>query len=192
VERISEQFLLPVLEAVPHQYPFRILGFHSDNGSEYVNYEVAKLLKSLLIEFTESTCQSDARQRVVGRQERSGQPQALAYGHIAAEHAAAVQQFHTMYLNPYLNFHRPCGFATVSLDELGKRKRQREDYATPYEKLRGIEKAERHLKCNVSFVQLDQAARQMTDTAWTRKMATAKAQLLRVARAKHHCEPGRG
>src|SRR2546427_12266579 len=36
VERISEHFLLPVLEAVLHQFPFRILGFHSDNGSEYV------------------------------------------------------------------------------------------------------------------------------------------------------------
>src|SRR6266700_2142835 len=44
----------PVLEAVLHQFPFRILGFHSDNGSEYVNYEVERLLRSLLIEFTKS------------------------------------------------------------------------------------------------------------------------------------------
>jgi len=43
-----------VLEAMLHQFPFRILGFHTDNGSEYINYEVAKLLKSLLIEFTKS------------------------------------------------------------------------------------------------------------------------------------------
>lgn len=48
VERINEHFLLPVLEAMLHQFPFRILGFHSDNGSEYVNYEVGKLLNQLL------------------------------------------------------------------------------------------------------------------------------------------------
>jgi transposase InsO family protein len=54
VGRINEQHILPVLEAILHQFPFRIWGFHSDNGSEYVNYEVAKLLKTLLIEFTKS------------------------------------------------------------------------------------------------------------------------------------------
>lgn len=54
VERINERYLLPVLKAILHPFPVRILGFHSDNGSEYVNYEVAKLLKSLLIEFTKS------------------------------------------------------------------------------------------------------------------------------------------
>jgi hypothetical protein len=31
--RISERHLLPVLEAMLHQFPFRILGFHADNGS---------------------------------------------------------------------------------------------------------------------------------------------------------------
>lgn len=52
--RISEQYLLPVLEAMLHQFPFRILGFHADNGSEFVNHTVAKLLDKLLIEFTRS------------------------------------------------------------------------------------------------------------------------------------------
>jgi len=53
-EGISERFLIPVLEAMLHQFPFRILGFHSDNGSEYVNYNGARLLNKLLIEFTRS------------------------------------------------------------------------------------------------------------------------------------------
>jgi hypothetical protein len=46
------------------------------------------------------------------------------YGHITAGHAEAVQKFFTAHLNPYLNFHRPCGFATVSLDAGGKRQWQ--------------------------------------------------------------------
>jgi len=47
VARISEHHLLPVLEAVLHQFPFRILGVHTDNGSEYINASVAQLLKAL-------------------------------------------------------------------------------------------------------------------------------------------------
>ncbi len=51
---ISEQYLIPVLEAILHQFPFRIRGLHADNGSEYVNRTVARLLQKLWIEFTRS------------------------------------------------------------------------------------------------------------------------------------------
>ena len=54
-ETISEAHLLPILEAILHQFPFRIRGFHSDNGSEFLNYKVEKLLNKLLVEeFTKS------------------------------------------------------------------------------------------------------------------------------------------
>ena len=36
------------------QFPFRILGFHSDNGSEFINHKVEALLNKLLIEQTKS------------------------------------------------------------------------------------------------------------------------------------------
>lgn len=49
VERISEAYLLPVLAAMMAAFPFVIRGFHSDNGSEYINRLVAKLLKKMLI-----------------------------------------------------------------------------------------------------------------------------------------------
>jgi transposase InsO family protein len=49
-ERISEAFLIPVLQALLDSFPFVIKGFHSDNGSEYTNHHVAKLLNKLLIE----------------------------------------------------------------------------------------------------------------------------------------------
>jgi len=39
--QISEAALKPVLEAMLRQFPFRILGFHSDNGSEFINHIVA-------------------------------------------------------------------------------------------------------------------------------------------------------
>lgn len=53
-ERISEAYLLPVLQDLMEQFPFRILGFHSDNGSEYINKTVAQLLEKLRVEQTKS------------------------------------------------------------------------------------------------------------------------------------------
>jgi transposase InsO family protein len=181
VERISEHFLLPVLEAVLHQFPFRILGFHSDNGSEYVNYEVEKLLRSLLIEFTKSRANRTQDNALVEGKNGAVIRKHIGYGHIAAEHAETVHNFYATHLNPYLNFHRPCGFATVSLDQRGKRRRHypQENYATPYEKLKGMEKVEAYLKPSVSLAQLGRMARKMSDTECARKMTTAKTHLLR-------------
>ena len=47
--------MVPVLESMLVQFPFIIKGFHSDNGSEFVNKTVAALLNKLLIRFTKST-----------------------------------------------------------------------------------------------------------------------------------------
>ena len=52
--QIGEQWLIPVLENMLEQFPFRILGFHSDNGSEFINHTVARLLNKLLAEQTKS------------------------------------------------------------------------------------------------------------------------------------------
>jgi transposase InsO family protein len=54
VSKISEAWLIPVLERILEQFPFEILGFHSDNGSEFINHTVADLLDKLLIEQTKS------------------------------------------------------------------------------------------------------------------------------------------
>jgi IS30 family transposase len=53
-EQISEAWLMPVLEAMMEQFPFHIRGFHSDNGSEFINHTVAKLMNKLLVEQTKS------------------------------------------------------------------------------------------------------------------------------------------
>ena len=181
VERINECHLVPVLEAILHQFPFRILGFHSDNGSEYVNGDVAKLLQSLLIEFTRSRANRTQDNALVEGKNGAIIRKHIGYGHIPAGHAEALQKFYTAQLNPYLNFHRPCGFATLSLDARGRRRRKyrREDYATPYQKLKSLQDAERYLKAERSFAHLDQIARKMSDTECARKLAAARTQLLR-------------
>ena len=50
--RISKYYLEPVLESMLEGFPFVIRGFHSGNGSEFINKTVAKLLNKLLIRFT--------------------------------------------------------------------------------------------------------------------------------------------
>lgn len=51
---ISEEFLRPALMEALDLFVFVLLGFHSDNGSEYINKVVAGLLEKLLIEQTKS------------------------------------------------------------------------------------------------------------------------------------------
>jgi hypothetical protein len=191
VRKISEQHLMPVLEAILHQFPFRIQGFHADNGSEYINHKVAQLLKKLLIEFTKSrACRSQDNALVEGKNGAVIRKH-MGYGHIPSPHAEQVHKFYTAQLNPYLNYHRPCGFATVTLDARGKRRRKYKpaDYATPYEKLKSLPEGDRYLKPGVCFAQLDKLAKSMSDTAWAKRMAAAKAKLLRACKIESPFPP---
>jgi transposase InsO family protein len=191
VSKISERHLLPVLEAMLYQYPFRILGFHADNGSEYINHLVAKLLEKLLVEFTKSRASRSQDNALVEGKNGAVVRKYIGYGHIAGEHAEALQKFYTAQLNPYLNFHRPCGFATVSLDARGKRSRKykAQDYATPYEKLKSLPEAIQYLKPNTSFAQLDRLAMAMSDTECALQMGAAKAKLLRQCKMESPVPP---
>lgn len=191
--KISESFLLPVLEAILHQFPFRILGFHADNGSEFINHDVARLLGKLLVEFTKSrACRSQDNALVEGKNGAVIRKH-IGYGHIPAEHAEAWQKFYTAHLNPYLNFHRPCGFATVSFDARGKRKRQYklEDYATPYQKLKSLPGVADYLKDGIRLERLDRLAGTMSDTEFARKMSAAKQRLLRTCKIESPLPPPR-
>ena len=84
-----------------------------------------------------------------------------------------------------------CGYATVSLDARGKRQRQykREDYQTPYEKLKSLPENLRGLKSGLSYAELDQLAGQMSDTACARKMTAAKTGLLRKSKIESPVPP---
>jgi transposase InsO family protein len=183
-EGISERFLIPVLETMLEQFPFRIQGFHSDNGSEYVNDRVAELLNKLLIEFTRSRPNRSQDNALVEGKNGAVVRKHIGYGHIPGGHAERVHRFYAAHFNPYLNFHRPCGFATVVEGKRGKRKKvyRLKDYATPYEKLKSLPLAESFLKDGVDFKSLDQQAKQMSDTEAAGKMRQAKTVLLRAVK----------
>jgi transposase InsO family protein len=189
--KISEQFLLPVLEAILHQFPFRILGFHADNGSEYINHTVAGLLDKLLVEFTKSRPNRSQDNALVEGKNGAVIRKHMGYGHIPGCYAEQVQKFYTAHLNPYLNYHRPCGFATVTVDARGKRRRRyrQADYATPYEKLQQLPEAGQYLKDTVSLAQLDKMAKRMSDTEWAKRMGAAKAKLLQSCKIESPLPP---
>lgn len=189
--QISERYLQPVLEAILHQFPFPILGFHSDNGSEFINHRVAGMLEKLLAEFTKSRANRTQDNALVEGKNGAVIRKLIGYGHIAGEHAEMVHKFYAAHLNPYLNFHRPCGFATVTLDARGKRKRRypAQDYATPYEKLKALPGGDKLLKPGISFAQLDKQAAALSDTEWARKMSAAKTKLLRACKVEAPVPP---
>jgi hypothetical protein len=46
----------------------------------------------------------------------------IGYGYIDASHADRINSFYREYLNPYLNYHRPCAQADVDTDENGRKR----------------------------------------------------------------------
>ncbi len=175
-EHISEAYLIPVLEAMLAQFPFRIQGFHSDNGSEYINHTVAHLLNKLLIEQTKSPRHSndnglaETKNGAVVRKH-------MGYGYIAASQAEAIQTFYEEHFNSYLNFHRPCGVPEETVNAKGKIKRVYRWYATPWEILRQLPGLAGHLKPDVTVERLDCIARSQTDTVAAIEMQAAKRKL---------------
>jgi len=110
VQTISEAHLLPVIEHMLEQFPFEILGFHADNGSEYVNHRVARLLDKLRIEFTRSRPRTSKDNALAETKNGAVVRKVFGYGHIPQRHASRFNTFCVEYLNPFLNFHRPCLF----------------------------------------------------------------------------------
>ena len=179
VEKISERYLVPVLKHLMTQYPFTIHGVHSDNGSEYVNKKVVALLNKLLIEFTKSRARHTNDQALVEGKNGSIIRKHMGHWHIPQSEATKIQSFYNETFNEYLNFHRPCGFATETVDEKGKIKKQYNDYFTPFEKLQTLTKPEQFLKEGVTMKSLKEVEQQRSDIECAKLMQEKKTKLFR-------------
>lgn len=162
VEKISEIFIEPILKLILEVYPFKILGFHPDNGSEFINHTVARLLNKLLIELTKSRPRHTNDNALVEGKNGSIVRKHIGYTHIKQKHAERLNQFYFGYLNNYLNYHRPCAFPTEIVDQKKKDKIKKayrqKDYQTPYDKLKNLENAKQYLKEGATFEKLDKIA----------------------------------
>ena len=178
VETISELHLKSLLQKLLEQIPFRVWNFHSDNGSEYINKVVAEILEYLLIGQTKSRSRHSNDNALVEGKNASRVRKHMGRTHIPKRYAKNVDQFYQEYFNIYLNYHRPCGFATISIDKRGKEKKKYDTYMTAYEKFKSLLDAKQYLKKDVSFEMLDKTAYAFSDNEWAEKMQKAKQKLL--------------
>lgn len=175
--KISEAYLIPVLEAMLEQFPFRIHGFHSDNGSEFINHTVSKLLNKLLIEQTKSRPRHSNDNGLAESKNGAVVRKHMGYNYIAAPHATAIEAFYEQHFNPYLNFHRPCGVPEQTVNRKGKVRRVYRWYATPWEILRQLPGLAGHLRPGLTVDELENQARRKSDTAAALEMQSAKRKL---------------
>jgi hypothetical protein len=179
VEKISEYYLEPILESMVASFPFVIRGFHSDNGSEFINKTVAKLLNKLLVRFTKCRPRHTNDNGLVESKNGSVVRKQLGYVHIPQVYATVIDQYHKAFLNVYTNFHRPCFFAVSIVDHRGKVKRTYpyQEVMTPYEKLKLLSQAENYLQPGLTMKKLDDIANQMSDNEFAERMVKARSNL---------------
>jgi len=179
VERISEAYLVPALESILVQFPFIIRGFHSDNGSEFVNKTVAALLNKLLIRFTKSRARHTNDNGLVESKNGSVVRKQLGYAYIPQRCTELINEFNRDFFNPYINFHRPCFFPVSVIDHRGRIKKTYpyREVMTPYEKLKSLCPAESYLCLSVTFEGLETIANQMSDNQFAERMVKARSNL---------------
>jgi transposase InsO family protein len=179
VEKISEYYLEPILESMLAGFPFVIRGFHSDNGSEFINKTVAKLLNKLLIRFTKCRPRHTNDNGLVESKYGSVVRKQLGYIHIPQVHATAINQYHRDFLNIYINFHRPCYFPISVIDHRGKVKKTYpyHEVMTPHEKLKSLPDAQNCLQAGVTLEKLDDIAHEMSDNEFAERMVKARSNL---------------
>ncbi len=179
VEKIAESYLVPVLESMLAGFPFIIRGFHSDNGSEFINKTVAKLLNKLLVRFTKCRPRHTNDNGLVESKNGSVVRKHLGYIYIPQSYATTLNQYHRDFLNVYINFHRPCFFPVSVIDHRGKVKKTYlyQNVMTPYEKLKSLPGAESYLRPGVTIKQLDDIANQMSDNEFAERMVKARSNL---------------
>ena len=106
----------------------------------------------------------------------------LGHDHIPQRFAPLVNAFAQEQLSPYLNYHRPCLFATERVGANGRARRvYRAAYVqTPYDKLRSLPNAEECLKPGISFAELDARDHALSDQQAVRALNAERDRLFRT------------
>lgn len=160
VKAPTEEHMMPLLKQLISAYPFKILAFHADNGSEFINQQVAAMLNKLLIKLTKSRPRHSNDNALIESKNGTVIRKWLGYGFIDSGNASRLNEFYFGSFNRYLNFHRPCAFAANAVDAKGKVKKTYplKNYKTPYEKFKSLPRCRQYLKKGLSIKQLDQMA----------------------------------
>lgn len=177
VSGISYHFLKPVLQELLSLFPFKIYEFHSDNGSEYINKIVSDLLNNLLIDQSKSRARKTNDNALVESKNGSIVRKLFGRNFIDQKFALLINEFDKKYVNPYLNYHRPCLFSEDRIDKLGKIRKKYTLVMTPYDKFKSLDNSVKYLKAGITFEDLDKIAYSESDNDFGKKMIKAKDEL---------------
>lgn len=177
VEGISEQFLIPVLKEMLNSVPYKVINFHSDNGSEYINYTVAKLLNKLNVTQTKSRSRRSNDNALVESKNASIIRKHMGRTFIARTNASIINIFYKEHLNIYINYHRPCYFSRDAIDKRGKIVKKYDTILTPYEKFKSLPDFEKYLNEGVTKESLEELSMRESDNECATKLQKAKQKL---------------
>jgi hypothetical protein len=182
VEKISERYLIPILEQILDSFPFIIKGFHADNGSEYINRNVVALLQKLLIEFTKSRSRQTNDNALAEGKNAAIVRKQFGYLHIPQKWAPQMNDFNVDYLCPHINYHRPCFFPEIKIDAKGKHRKTYpfKSMITPYDKLKSLADSEQYLKPGITFEILDELAMRISDNESATQLRTERNNLFNL------------
>lgn len=186
VPQISELYMLPALNDLISQYPFLVFNFHSDRGGENINHLVADLLHRLLIKQTKTRSRHPNDNALVETKNGSVIRKNMGWEHIHQSMANQINDYYRDWLNPYLNYHRPCAFPTVKVDQKGKQKKVYNIYKVPYEALKSISGVRKFLKPGITFEKLDQIVYQCSDNQFAEILRREENKLFKQIRQADH------
>jgi hypothetical protein len=184
VPQLSESCMIPALREIFSQYPFRIFNFHSDRGKETINYLVAELLQRLLIKQTKNRSYHSGDNALVETKNGSVIRKNMGWEHINQSMCDQINEYYKTFFNPYLNFHRPCGFPTIQIDPKGKKTKVYNLYQIPYDHLKSLPDAKRFLKQDITFEQFDKIAYSHSDNEFATIMRKEEDKLFQKIREK--------
>ena len=177
VEKISEYYLRPLLEEMLELYPYVIINFHSDNGSEYLNKVVSALLNKLHIHQTKSRSRKTNDNALVEGKNGAVVRKYMGYMHIPKKYAESINMFYRDYMDDFLNYHRFCAFATDYVNAKGKVKKKYEIYMTPIQKFLSLPNCEQYLKEGVTLDSILLQQKKFTHLESAQRMRGAKQKL---------------
>ena len=184
VPQLSESCMLPALLEIFEQYPFHIFNFHSDRGKETINYLVSELLQRLLIKQTKNRSYHSGDNALVETKNGSVIRKNMGWEHINQGMCDPINEYYRNYFNPYLNFHRPCGFPTIQIDQKGKKTKVYNHYEIPYGRLKSLPNVKKFLTPEATFEKLDAIAYSHSDNEFATIMREEERKLFQEIREK--------
>lgn len=184
VKGISIKYLKEVWDEVLVSFPFGIIQFHSDNGSEFINEQVAEILNMMNIRHSKSRPRRHNDNGLVESKNGWVIRKHFGYMYVDKKYAPVINEFLDKYFNRFLNYHRPCAFPTRIVQENGKVKitYPKEDYKTPYAKLKQVDPDGEYLQDGLTYEKLDVLAYGISDYDYLKKMKLAQKKMLRKIR----------